>query len=254
MTPSSSCDARSVVAGAAALGLVLAGFLGLQTSGAASLGALLLGLGLGPLLSVPFALLPRLSGARERAAAQDTTLLAHLLGGAAFNSFMGVAEQARGLGVGRALQRASLEDVQRSGGPGMFADSVYGGRQTAAEQAAERRTGTDPWQRRRVLGALGFRTVDIGYWQPVGGQAGGPVQDLDLLYAPLPGQPLDSVPLALVLDVLRAYWGGWLGAERAQQEVRALGQRAAGPAPALLPATETPAYWKGQGGGPDQRA
>ncbi|GHG09645.1 N-acetyltransferase [Deinococcus piscis] len=169
--------------------------------------------------------------------------LYHLLTGAGFNSFMGVTAAARGRGVGRALHQASLEDARAHGRAGLFADSVYAGRQSPGEQAAEARTGTDAQQRRQMLHALGLRTVDLPYWQPVGGEDGGPVKDLDLLYAPLlPDQ--QTVALDLVLDTLGAYWHGWLGPERTAAELAALRERASSDELALLPATETPRYWR----------
>lgn len=169
-----------------------------------------------------------------------------LLPSAAFNSFMGVAAAARGQGVGKALQQASLQDTRAAGLPGMFADSVHGTRQNMTEQAAEVRVGTDPVTRRKTLGALGFFTVDIPYWQPVGGENGGPLADLDLLYSPL--EPSETVSTALISATLQAYWRGWLGPERAAAEAQALLERAGNPAEVrLLPASETPGYWEGEG-------
>ena len=162
--------------------------------------------------------------------------------GAAFNSFLGVSPAAQGRGVGRALSQQVLEDVRAAGLAGMFADSVYGERQSAQERAAEARTGTDPLTRRRALHALGLRTVDVPYWQPVGGPDGGPLQDLDLLYQPADAR--DTVPLALVTATLRGYWSGWLGQERAAHEAEALAERAGHvPTLRLRPATETASYW-----------
>lgn len=165
-----------------------------------------------------------------------------LLPGAGFNSFMGVAPGAQGRGVGRGLHQASLDDVRGADLSGMFADSVHASRQSATEQAGERRLGTDPVVRRQQLHALGFRTVDLPYWQPVGGPEGGPLKDLDLLYCPLGDS--DTAPLALVTQTMQSYWQGWLGPERAAAEAQALAQRAgAVEQVALLPATQTPGYW-----------
>ncbi|MFC5849849.1 GNAT family N-acetyltransferase [Deinococcus petrolearius] len=168
--------------------------------------------------------------------------------GAAFNSFTGVSPAAQGRGVGRALALQAMEDVRAAGLAGLFADSVYGERQSAEERAAEARTGTDPVTRRRALHALGLRTVDVPYWQPVGGPDGGPLQDLDLLYHPADTRTSaeqDTVPLALVTATLRAYWRGWLGEERAAREAEALAERAGHvPTLRLLPATETASYWR----------
>lgn len=164
------------------------------------------------------------------------------LRGAGFNSFMAVTRAARGLGVGRALHDETLRVVRDAGLAGMFADSVHPTRQNAEDRAAEAATGVDPAGRRAALHALGLRTVDIPYWQPVGGPDGGPLTDLDLLYQP--AHPSQTVPLNLVTGVLHAYWSGWLGADRAQAEARALADRA-GHAEriGLLAGTEPPTYW-----------
>lgn len=166
----------------------------------------------------------------------------HLLPEAGFNSFLASAPEARGRGVARALHAASLADVRERGLPGIFADSVFPGRQDAADREAEARTGTDPADRRRALHALGLRTVDLPYWQPVGGKDGGPLTDLDLLFHPLDGA--GTVPTALVTATLEAYWSAWLGQGRAQHEAGALAARAGADRVALLPATQTPGYWR----------
>ncbi|ANC72378.1 GNAT family N-acetyltransferase [Deinococcus radiodurans] len=165
-----------------------------------------------------------------------------LLPAAGFNSFMGVSRAAQGQGAGRALHAASLADVRAAGLPGMFADSVHPSRQSAAEREAEARSGSDPFTRRQQLHALGLRTVDVPYWQPVGGENGGPLKDLDLLYCPLDGG--ETVPLALVTRTMEAYWRGWLGPQRAAAEAQALAERAGNAERVrLLPGTETPGYW-----------
>lgn len=164
------------------------------------------------------------------------------LRGAGFNSFMAVTRAARGLGVGRALHDETLRVVRDAGLAGMFADSVHPSRQNEEDRAAEAATGVDPAGRRAALHALGLRTVDIPYWQPVGGPDGGPLTDLDLLFQP--ARPAQTVPLALVTGTLRAYWSGWLGAGRAQAEAQALADRA-GHAERirLLAGTEPPTCW-----------
>lgn len=209
-----------------------------------------------PEMLIPPEYFPRLvAGLGER---QDRLLVAEdeagtVLGGtiysllpaAGFNSFMGVAPGAQGQGVGRRLHQASLDDVRGAGLSGMFADSVHASRQSASEQAGERRVGTDPVVRRRQLHALGFRTVDLPYWQPVGGPGGGPLKDLDLLYCALDGS--DAVSLSLVTQTMQSYWQGWLGPERAAAEAKALAGRAGNvERVALLPATQTPGYWAQQ--------
>lgn len=164
------------------------------------------------------------------------------LRGAGFNSFMAVTRAARGLGVGRALHGETLRVIREAGLAGMFADSVHPARQNEEDRAAEAATGVDPAGRRAALHALGLRTVDIPYWQPVGGPDGGPLTDLDLLFQP--AQPARTVPLALVTGILRAYWSGWLGEERARAEAQALADRA-GPTEdvPLLPGTSTATWW-----------
>ncbi len=164
------------------------------------------------------------------------------LRGAGFNSFMAVTRAARGLGVGRALHDETLRVIRDAGLAGMFADSVHPTRQNEEDRAAEAVTGVDPAGRRAALHALGLRTVDIPYWQPVGGPAGGPLTDLDLLFQP--ARPAQTVPLALVTGILRAYWSGWLGADRAQAEAQALADRT-GPMQdvPLLPGTSTATWW-----------
>ncbi|WP_216328169.1 GNAT family N-acetyltransferase [Deinococcus aestuarii] len=169
----------------------------------------------------------------------------HLLPEAGFSSFVAVAREARGRGISHALHGARLEDVRAHGLAGLFADSVYAARQDPGDREAEAQVGTDPLARRRALHALGYRTVDAPYWQPVGGKGGGPLTDLDLIYDPLDGG--DTVPTELVTGTLRAYWDGWLGRDRAAREAAALAERAGNPATLpLLPATETPHYWRGR--------
>ena len=206
-----------------------------------------------PDMLIPPAAFPRLL-AGSRGEREDRILVAEqggevvggtiysLLSGAAFNSFMGVARAAQGQGTGRALHAASLADVRAAGLLGMFADSVHVSRQSPNEREAEARSGSDPVTRRRQLHALGLRTVDVPYWQPVGGEDGGPLKDLDLLYCPM--EASDSVPLGLVTGTLEAYWRGWLGPQRAAAEARALAERAGNAERVrLLPGTETPGYW-----------
>ncbi|MEF2280360.1 GNAT family N-acetyltransferase [Deinococcus sp. YIM 134068] len=167
----------------------------------------------------------------------------HLLPRAGFSSFVAVSPAARGRGVARAIHRAKLGEVRARGLAGLFADSVFAGRQDTEARVAEARVGTDPLARRRALHALGYRTVDAPYWQPVGGPDGSPLTDLDLLFHPLDGG--DTVETALVTETLRAYWDAWLGRKRAAREAAALTERAGHPdALALLSATQTPRYWR----------
>ncbi|TSA87948.1 GNAT family N-acetyltransferase [Deinococcus detaillensis] len=170
--------------------------------------------------------------------------LFHLLSsGAGFSSFMGVAQSAWGTGAARALHQARMQIIGEAGAAGVFADAVHRQALSAEDLAAEARVGSDPTLRRVKLGALGFFTVDIPYWQPVGGPEGGPLKDLDLMYCPL--ETSETVSLRLVTDTMQAYWQGWLGADRAAKEAGALAQRT-GQNPtgqssvALLSATERP--------------
>ena len=173
------------------------------------------------------------------------TLFHLLAGGAGFSSFMGVGQSARGTGAARALHTARMQVIRQAGLAGVFADAVHVDTLSAADLAAEARVGSDPQLRRLKLGALGFRTVDIAYWQPVGGPDGGPLMDLDLLYCPL--EPASSVPLHLVSETIRAYWQGWLGPDRARREAGALAERSGADLVALLPATQRPTAFAGAG-------
>jgi hypothetical protein len=77
-----------------------------------------------------------------------------------------------------------------------------------------------------VFEHLGFGQVDIRYEQPLGGPGGGPVTILDLLFCPR--DATDSIPTALVVATMRAYWGGWLGDARAAGYATELEARASG--------------------------
>jgi hypothetical protein len=150
--------------------------------------------------------------------------------GSGFSSFMGVDRQLRGRGVARRMHAARFDVLDRAAGgrcAGVFIDVVNPVRLSPEDLQRERQVGSDPWVRRRVFGRLGFRQVDIRYEQPVGGPNGGPVTILDLLYCP--HEPVDSVPTALVVATMRAYWSAWLGAS-ADRHARALESRARGAA------------------------
>jgi GNAT superfamily N-acetyltransferase len=154
----------------------------------------------------------------------------HYLGsaGSGFSSFMGVARAARGLGLARQLHEARFAALDRAAGGtvnGVFIDVVNPTRLTPDDLERERSVGSDPFVRRRVFGRLGFRQVDVRYEQPVGGPNGGPVTNLDLLYCPR--TPAETVPTALVLATMRAYWSPWLRAN-AERHVAELERRAGG--------------------------
>jgi len=149
--------------------------------------------------------------------------------GTGFSSFMATAPDVRGRGVARVLHDArfrTLDDAAGGRVTGVFIDVVNPGRLTPDELARERAVGSDPVARRRVFARLGFRQVGVRYEQPVGGENGGPVTNMDLLYCPR--DPAVSVPVRLVADTMRAYWRDWLGAARTEQAARALEARAGG--------------------------
>lgn len=184
------------------------------------------------------------------AEAEDGLLLGgsvfHYLGnaGAGFSSFLGVALAARGQGVARALHEArwaALQEVSGGACRAVFIDVVNPERESEGQREQERQAGSDALGRRRSFHALGFRTVDLVYEQPVGGddpaqEGGGPVTDMDLL-AYLPQQP-ETIPARLAGDTLRAYWTPWLGEARA--EAAALRLQAGQDRVRLLPAWEGP--------------
>lgn len=159
----------------------------------------------------------------------------------AFSSFLGVGRAARGRGVARALHEERMRLLaQAAGHPvGVFIDVASPQRLSERERAREVAVGMDPRQRRAVFQALGFRTVDLPYAQPVGGEHGGPLTTLDLLYCP--PLPAERVAVQLVADTMRAYWTPWLGAARAEREAAQLAEAAGGRAEvALLDAGQSP--------------
>ena len=162
--------------------------------------------------------------------------------GSGFSSFMGVTRAARGRGVARALHEArwaALEEAAQGQLRGVFIDVVSPERLTGHEREAEAEVGSDPLSRRRTFQALGFRTVDLRYEQPVGGEHGGPVTNMDLLFCP--PAPVGTVAVALVAATMRAYWNSWLGAARAEREARKFHERAGGRAEVpLLDAWKSP--------------
>ncbi|WP_027480918.1 GNAT family N-acetyltransferase, partial [Deinococcus pimensis] len=146
---------------------------------------------------------------------------------AGFSSFMATAPEVRGQGVARLLHEERLRVLDDAAGgrvEGVFIDVVAPDRLTEEEREAERRVGSDPLRRRQVFARLGFRRVDVPYEQPTGGPDGGPVTNMDLLFCPR--EPAETVPLALVLDTMRAYWIGWLGEKRTERALAALADRA----------------------------
>ena len=144
-----------------------------------------------------------------------------------FSSYLATAPELRGQGLARRLHDARMDWLDEAVGgrvAGVFIDVVAPGRLSPEEREAEQAVGSDPAQRRAVFGSLGFRQIDMAYQQPVGGPDGGPVTNMDLLYCPR--DPADTVPVALVLDTMRAYWQDWLGERRTGQALAALAAQA----------------------------
>jgi GNAT superfamily N-acetyltransferase len=169
--------------------------------------------------------------------------------GSGFSSFMGVDRRLRGQGIARRLHQERFRVLDRAAGghvAGVFIDVVNPTRMSKEDLRREQRAGSDPWQRRQTFARLGFGQVDIRYEQPVGGPNGGPVTILDLLYCP--HEPADSVPTALVVATMRAYWSPWLG-RAAERHARELEARAHGATRLALlspvpprPVTDDPPY------------
>lgn len=147
--------------------------------------------------------------------------------GTGFSSYMATAPEVRGQGVARLLHDARMTALDGAVGrrvAGVFIDVVAPTRLTPAELAQEAAVGSDPMRRRAVFGHFGFRQVDIQYQQPTGGENGGPVTNMDLLYCPR--DPADTIAARLVLDTMSAYWLAWLGEKRTQSAVGVLAAQA----------------------------
>ena len=144
-----------------------------------------------------------------------------------FSSYLAVAPAQRGQGLARWLhdaRAALLEDVSTGSYSGVLIDVVNPARLTAAELELERGVGSDPANRLQVFSSLGFKRVDIRYEQPVGGEGGGPVTNMDLLFCPR--EPADSVPTALIVAAMLQFWTPWLGLQTARGAARSLEARA----------------------------
>ncbi len=146
-----------------------------------------------------------------------------------FSSFLGVAREARDQGLARRLHETRVLLLDEAAGRpvhGLFIDVVDPRRMSEAELTREERASSNPWLRRRVFQALGFRQVDVRYEQPVGGPGGGPVTVLDLLFCPR--EVAATVPTRVVVGTMRAYWTPWLGKAAAARHARELERRAGG--------------------------
>jgi GNAT superfamily N-acetyltransferase len=159
-----------------------------------------------------------------------------------FSSYLAVTPALRGQGLARKLhnQRFALLDqmAQQAGKPqvaGLLIDVVAPERLNAHEQAAEQALGFDASARRRAFAHMGFMQVAVAYQQPSGGPTGGPITNMDLLFAPHPSQSkASSVATSLVCAAMLAYWAPWLGLKRAQAAAKALSERANGAEIALV--------------------
>lgn len=151
-----------------------------------------------------------------------------------FSSYMAVAHEVRGRGLARQMHEARfalLDEVAGAPIAGLFIDVVAPERLTPAELAQERAAGADPVARRRIFQRLGFRRVDVAYEQPAEGSGGEAVTNMDLLYCPR--TPAESVPTALVVETMRAYWRPWIGQRAADRNAAELQRRCGGDVVAL---------------------
>lgn len=156
-----------------------------------------------------------------------------------FSSFMAVAPEVRGQGVAHAIHTARFALLNQAAGDaapvsGIFIDVVAPERLTPDEVERERGVGADPWIRRRIFQRLGFRRVDVAYYQPPEGSGGKAITNMDLLYAPRTPAPV--VPADLVGGTMRAYWTPWLGVAAADRHAHDLRRRCGGEFVALKPA------------------
>lgn len=152
-----------------------------------------------------------------------------------FSSYLAVAHELRGRGLARQMHEARFALLDQAAGEqpvaGVFIDVMAPERLTPAELAQERAVGSDPVIRRRIFQRLGFRRVDVAYEQPAEGSGGVAVTNMDLLYCPR--TPAESVPTALVVETMRAYWLAWIGRRAADRNAAELQRRCGGETVAL---------------------
>lgn len=207
-----------------------------------------------PEMLIPASIMPRMLAARTTGERINLMLVAEqtgeVVGGTffhyfagvntGFSSFLTVAPEVRGQGVAKALHAARFGLLDREAGAkapahGVFIDVVVPERLSPGEVAAERAVGSDPWDRRRIFHRMGFRKVDVSYFQPAEGSGGTAITTMDLLYCP--HTPADTVPTDLVAGTMLAYWTPWLGRAAAERNAAELRRRCGGDSVALLPAT-----------------
>jgi GNAT superfamily N-acetyltransferase len=153
-----------------------------------------------------------------------------------FSSYLAVDQDFRGQGLARRLHQARfdvLEEIAGAKVEGLFIDVVNPDRLSMSELELEHSIGSDPKMRLKAFASLGFKRVDVRYEQPVGGENGGAVTNMDLLFCPR--DAATSIPTSLVTDTMRTYWTPWLGAKMALLESKKLEMRANGESIALLP-------------------
>ena len=152
-----------------------------------------------------------------------------------FSSYLAVAPDLRGQGLARRLhdaRTALLGEISSGSCQGVLIDVVNPARLSADELELERSVGSDPVNRLQVFSSLGFKRVNIAYEQPVGGEGGGPVTNMDLLFCPR--EPVESVPTALIVAAMLTFWTPWLGRKTARAAAKALEARAGGGELALI--------------------
>lgn len=155
-----------------------------------------------------------------------------------FSSFLVVSPASRGRGIARALHEARLSELDAQAGTpvaGLFIDTVAPERLTLDQWQKEWAAGFDPVLRRSVFHQLGFRKVDVAYYQPPPRPGQEPITSLDLLYCPrTSGQ--EFVAADLIVETMHAYWLPWLGKATADEHAVALRKLCRGPMVRLLPA------------------
>lgn len=156
-----------------------------------------------------------------------------------FSSFLAVDPNVRGQGLARKLHEARFAVLDAEAGEqapvaGVFIDVVAPGRMTPAEVEAELGVGADPVARRRIFHRLGFRRVDVAYYQPPDGPNEEPITTMDLLYCPR--EPQDYVATDAVVGTMHKYWTPWLGRHAADAHSDELRRRCGGEKVVLKPA------------------
>jgi GNAT superfamily N-acetyltransferase len=152
-----------------------------------------------------------------------------------FSSYLAVDQDFRGQGLARKLHQARfavLDEIAGGKVEGLFIDVVNPARLSTSELELEHSVGSDPGTRLQAFSSLGFKRVDIRYEQPVGGENGGAVTNMDLLFCPREAATLIST--SLVVETMRTYWTPWLGAKMAVLESKKLEARAGGETIALV--------------------